>query len=109
MKKLIVILQFFSRVFFWILGLFLPIEKVLKIPHGCDTLNIFAPYSFGGVPKKDFLRLYKESKTRKITSNEYTQVEYGSLRPDKEQVAEKYKRSHCIKKWFGDVFLSGHP
>lgn len=98
MKKLIAILQFFSRVFFWILGLLFPIDKVLNFQHGWDTLNIFAPYSFGGVPKKDFLRLHEESKKRKISSNEYTKVEYGSLYPGKKQVREKYERSQCMKK-----------
>ncbi len=109
MEKIIKILQFFSRVFFWLLGIILPIEKVLNIPHGWDTLNIFAPYSFAGVPRRDFLRLYKESKFRKISNNEYIVAEYGSSTPNQEQFTKKYERSQCIKKWFGKVFPNEHP
>lgn len=109
MKIIINIFQFFSRILFWVLNLFLPIEKVLNFPHGWDTLNILLPYSFGGVPRKDFLKLYRESKKRKITSQEYIIVEYGDKNPNKEQVFKKYERSQCIKKWFGKVFPNEHP
>jgi hypothetical protein len=102
-------IQFLSRLFFWILRIFLPTEKVLNFPHGWDTLNIFAPYSFGGVPRKEFLRLYNESMSRKISSNEYVIAEYGSLNPNQQQFMKKYERSECIKKWFGRIFSDEHP
>lgn len=81
-----------------ILKIIFPIEKVLGFPNGWDTLNIFASHSFGGVPRKDFLRLYKESKNRRIASDEYTLVEYGSLEPTNEQFKERFKRAEKIKK-----------
>ena len=100
MKIIISIVAFFSRLLFFLLRFISlnSIEKVINIPIGWDTLNIFAPYSFGGTPRKDFLRLYKESKIRKITTDEYHEVEYGSKRPIKEQITKKYERADFIKK-----------
>lgn len=50
-------------------------EKTLRFPIGWDTLYPFAPYSEGGLLRKDFLQLYNK---KKITTEEYHQKEFGS-------------------------------
>ncbi|MEI6673209.1 MAG: hypothetical protein WCL02_08085 [bacterium] len=63
---------------------FLRCGRVLYIPIGWDTLYPLAPYSEGGIPRKDFLELYRKGK---ITTEEYHEKEYGKW----DEIANHYE------------------
>jgi hypothetical protein len=55
---------------------YLRLGRVLNFPIGWDTLYPLAPYSEGGLLRKDFLELCKKGK---ITKEEYHQKEFGNF------------------------------
>ncbi|MDP1760231.1 MAG: hypothetical protein Q8L01_02150 [Candidatus Woesebacteria bacterium] len=101
-KKVFIWLFFFLLkilylVFLWI---FFP-KKILPLEHGWDTLHPFSPFSYSGIPKKDFLNLYNRMKNGKeISSKEYYLAEYGSFEPTREDIRRKYLRKELAYKYF---------
>lgn len=53
---------------------FLRLGRVLHVPIGWNTLYPLAPYSEGGLLRKDFLELYRKGK---VTTEEYQEKEFG--------------------------------
>lgn len=98
---LFLVFGFLFKILYYLFIQFFLREKVLNFAHGWDTLNPFAPYSYGGLHRKDFLTLYRKMKQgNKISRDEYTLFEYGSLRPSQERINEKWRRSNLIKRFF---------
>lgn len=79
---------------------FLGFGKVLCIPIGWDTLYPLAPYSEGGLLKKDFLELYKKGK---VTTEEYQAKEYGKYDEEARKFEfweRKYTSQEYLKSWW---------
>ena len=76
-------------------------RKILYFTGGWDTLHPFAAYSYGGVPRKKFLVLYrKKKKGIEISRDDYTCAEYGSLTPSQVEINLKFKRQKQTYKYF---------
>lgn len=90
----------FKLLYYSLLQWFLP-EKVLSFPIGWDTLHPCAPYSYGGVPRKKFLVLYRRVKNGlEISTEDYHRAEYGTLKPGRKQFLEACERKRVIRKHF---------
>lgn len=77
MKKII---KWLIRFFFWIFSGFGLFNKVLVFVGGSDYLHPFAPYSFGGFKRRDFLLLLKKQKNGDIIGHQTIELfKYGSL------------------------------
>ncbi|MEI7919430.1 MAG: hypothetical protein WCH65_04460 [bacterium] len=79
---------------------FLRFGKVLNFPIGWDTLYPLAPYSEGGILRKDFLELYKK---KKISTEDYQQKEFGIYDEEKKHYQfwdRKFSNQKYLKAWF---------
>lgn len=100
MKKLLtfilIIVLFIPKLIYLIIKNLIP-EKVLGFNIGWDTLPHFSPYSYGGISRKNFLKLRKRMLDgEKITHDELTMTEYGSSNPTKEQWQKTFKRKDLV-------------
>ena len=98
-KKMSPIYFFLFKIFYYSFLKFLYIQKVLMFINGWDTLNPFAPHSYGGVPRKKFLVLYRKKRNSiEITQDEYNRAKWGSLNPTKEQFSKVFEIQDEIRK-----------
>ena len=82
----------FKIIYYFLLQWFIP-QKTLNLVHGWDTLHPFSKYSYGGVPRKDFLILYKKMKNGiRVYSNDCDFIKYGTLNPSAKQKNLNYER-----------------
>ncbi len=75
---------------------YLRFGKILNFPIGWDTLCPLAPYSEGGLLRKDFLELYKK---KKITTEEYNQKAFGNF------ISETQSYEFWSRKFFNQEYL----
>jgi hypothetical protein len=79
---------------------FLKFGRTLYISNGWDTLYPLAPYSEGGLLKKDFLILYKKDE---VTSEEYSEKQFGKwddLKAHYEFWERAFSYQDYLKKWW---------
>lgn len=90
----------FRLLYFLLLRWFFP-KKVLNFKTGWDTLHPFAPFSYGGIPRKKFLVLYRRmNRGLKISSDDYHRAQNGSSNPTLEQFTQSYERRERMKELF---------
>lgn len=74
------IVYWLIRLFFWVFSGFGFFERRIDFIGGNSTLHPFAPYSFLGIPRKDFLHFEKEIKQgEKLGSQLITLSIYGEF------------------------------
>lgn len=102
MKKIFVEIGIFifKIIYYFLLQWFIP-QKTLYIVHGWDSLHPFAKYSYGGIPRKDFLIFYKKMKNGiSIHLSDCDLAKYGTLDPSTRQTNLDYERRrstyHCF-------------
>ena len=79
---------------------YLGFRRRLDFPKGWDTLCPLAPYSEGGLLRKDFMELYRK---KKITVEEYDQKAVGSFDQEKKHHQFWYRRiahQQYLKTWW---------
>jgi len=87
--------------FFSGFGLF---NKLLYLKNGSDYLHSFSPYSFGGIKKSDFLRLYKNSeygnpvKNKELYKAKYQAMSYTQI--SRKKFLEVNERSRIAYQYF---------
>lgn len=74
---------------------FLRFGKIIGFPIGWDTLYPLAPYSEGGLLRKDFLELYRK---KQVTTEEYHQKEFGTFR-EESKTFEFWKRKFANQEY----------
>ena len=104
-KKLLVIPKFISRFITALLNFIFPCTFVLSIPNGWDTIYIFAPYSFGGVPRKEFMQLCRKSKKCRISNDEYYRAKYKTVPPTNADCVRNSIDVDCVKDWIETSFF----
>jgi hypothetical protein len=99
MKKSQNIFAILSRFVTGVLSLVLfPWVRVINFPIGWDTLHPLAPYSYGGTPRKEFLRLYYQKGV--IATVQNTTARYGDENFTRETWLQVSDRSECIRNYF---------
>lgn len=100
MKSFIDLLYIPFKIFYSIFVFFFGPEKVISFNSGWDTLPFFSRYSYGGLPRKQFLIFFNDCSGKKITSDEYHKAIYGTLTPPWDEVSKKIELSNRMKKIF---------
>lgn len=75
--------------------------KVITIPIGWDTLFPLAPYSEGGLLRKDFLELYRKGE---LTTEEYQEKEFGKF-IEETQTFEFWKRKFANQEYLAHWWI----
>lgn len=74
--------------------------RVVNISIGWDTLYPLAPCSEGGMPRKDFLELYRKEK---VTKEEYLEKKFGNWEEENNHFqfwARVFFNQEYIAKWW---------
>lgn len=102
MKK---ILKWLIRFFLWIFSGFGLFNSVLNFVGGSDYLHPFAPYSFGGFNRRDFLLLLKRQKNKEVIGQQMIELyKYESLWENVSR--HKFLEVNERTKFVYDYFLS---
>lgn len=97
------ILKWFIRLFLWVFSGFGLLNKVLVFVGGTDYLHPFAPYSFGGFNRRDFLLLLKRQKNKEVIGHQMVDLyKYESLRENvsRQKFLEVNERERFVYNYF---------
>ena len=101
MKK---IEKWLIRLVMWIFSGCTIFDLILLVPNGSDYMHPFAPSSFDGIPRKEFLKLYKKQKNgKKISLSDHYSAKYSNhcyQNLPKEAFLEANDRSIFVYQYF---------